>query len=136
MEENLKTAEKLKNGAIRFSLRLACTMISAVIIGVASSYVTTMISLDNLATRVSHIEKKVLDEKLSERTIALETAILRHEQALERDFGRYEQMVFELAHKTDDQEKRLTRLETLVSETQRLLAEISADVKSLLRARK
>lgn len=128
--------DNLKNIAAGFSMKFAATMLSAVIIGVASSFITTLISLDNLETRVAIVEKKVVDEKLLERTITLETAIVRHEQALDRDFNRHEKMVFELAHKTDDQEKRLTRLEALFSEMQRLLGEISADVKQLLRSRK
>lgn len=128
--------ENLKNSAARFSMKLAATMITAVIIGVASSYVTTLISLNDLKTRVDNVEERVVQGKMVERVVTLETAIMRHEQALERDFSRHEQMVFELAHKTDDQEKRLTRLETLFSEMQRLLGEISADVKQLLRSRK
>lgn len=122
----------VKNWLGKFSVQLAV----GICVGIGASLLTASMTLNNLQTRVSTIEEKVIKDKVPERIVKLETAINRHEQALERDFNRHEQMVFELAHKTDDQEKRLTRLETLVSETQRLLSEISADVKSLLRARK
>lgn len=138
MDEEVKLTpqEKRKSGLRHFFLRLAVSMISAICIGIGASYVTTMLRLENFDTRISQVEKKVIDEKLVERTVSLETAILRHEQALDRDFERHEKLVYELSHKTDDQEKRLTRLETLVSETQRLLGEIATDVKQLLRARR
>ena len=76
---------------------------------------------------------KVIGGKLVERTGQIESQIARHEKALDKDFARHEVSMTELSHKTDDQEKRLTRLETLVNETQVLLTEIRADVKILLR---
>ncbi|MDE5879661.1 MAG: hypothetical protein K2G99_06540, partial [Desulfovibrio sp.] len=90
--------------------------------------------LDIRVTKLEALPKKVEElEKLGKLIPPLENLKTRHEQALERDFSRYEHMVITLSGKTDDQEKRLTRLETLVGETQALLAEIRADVKILLR---
>lgn len=126
----------IKERIWRFIIPIAASIVSAVLVGGASTILTSQMYTAKLNERVSYLEKDVTQEKLLSRTIQLETQIERHEKALERDFARHEQTVFELAHKTDDQEKRLTRLETLVGETQRLLAEISADVKLLLRGRK
>ncbi len=88
---------------------------------------------EKMDTRLALLENKVIGGKLVERTGQLEEQIKRHEKALDKDFARHEQTVADISHKTDDQEKRLTRLETLVNETQVLLTEIRADVKILLR---
>lgn len=117
-------------------MRFILPILVPVVVGLGSAVISSTIMNEKLNERLGQIERDVRGEKLLSRTIQLETQIERHEKALERDFARHEQTVFELAHKTDDQEKRLTRLETLVGETQRLLAEISADVKQLLRGRK
>lgn len=124
--------ETMKQILIRFILPI----LVPVFVGLGSAVISSVIMNGKLDNRVSKIERTVDDEKLLSRTINLETAIDRHERALERDFARHEQTVLELGHKTEDQERRLTRLETLVGETQRLLAEISADVKQLLRGSK
>lgn len=117
----------------RFLIPIAASILSAVLVGGGSTILTSKMYTEKLNERVGALERDVTQEKLLSRTVQLETQIERHEKALERDFARHEQTVYELAHKTDDQEKRLTRLETLVGETQRLLGEIRADVKLLLR---
>lgn len=104
-----------------------------VFVGLGSAVISSTIMNEKLDERVVHLERSVNEEKLLQRTSNLEVAIERHERALERDFSRHDQMVLELGRKTEDQERRLTRLETLVGETQRLLSEISADVKTLLK---
>ena len=124
--------ETLKQILFRFVL----PVVAAVTVGLGSAIFSSIKINEKLESRVAKIERTVDDEKLLSRTITLETAIERHERALERDFARHEQMVLELGHKTEDQEKRLTRVEALVGEVQRLLSEISADVKQLLRGRK
>lgn len=124
---------KEKDWLKRFVLPLAASVCSAVLVGIGSVFWAISGATHDLTNRVVHLEKDVTQEKLLTRTVNLEVQIERHEKALERDFARHEQIVFELSHKTDDQEKRLTRLETLVNETQRLLSEISTDVKTLLR---
>lgn len=126
-------SEAKKDLLWRFVVPIAASIISAALVGFGSTVYTGNLLTQKLAERVSHLEKDVTQERLLTRTVNLEIQIERHEKALERDFARHEQTVFELSHKTEDQEKRLTRLETLVGETQRLLAEIRADVKQLLR---
>ncbi len=119
-----------------FVLRFVLPVLAPIVVGLGASVISSRMMTEQLDHRVTTLEKEVTEEKLLTRTVNLEIQIERHEKALERDFARHEQTVFELAHKTDDQEKRLTRLETLVGETQRLLSEISADVKLLLRGSK
>lgn len=97
--------------------KLVLPVLVPVAVGLGSAVIATKIMVEKLDTRVSH----------------LEVQIKRHEKALDKDFARHEVSMTELSHKTDDQEKRLTRLETLVNETQVLLTEIRADVKILLR---
>lgn len=92
-------------------------VLASLLIGVGSSVVACLL----------------VTERMEGRVVSLEAQIARHEKALDRDFLRHEQTVAELAHKTDDQEKRLTKLEALVSQTQALLSEIRTDVKMLLR---
>lgn len=97
--------------------RFVLPVLAATVIGIGSSIVACL----------------VVTERMDGRVSSLEVQIARHERALDRDFQRHEQTVAAISSRTDDQEKRLTRLETLVGETQRLLAEIRADVKILLR---
>lgn len=106
-------SEAIKQIIIRFVL----PALVPVFVGLGSAVITSM----------------VVTERLSARVANLEVQIEKHEKALDRDFTRHEQTVSNIAQKTDDQEKRLTRLETLVGETQVLLNEIRADVKILLR---
>lgn len=86
-----------------------------------------------LAVGTAVISGMVMTARMEGRVSHLEIQIERHEKALDRDFARHEQTVLEIAHRTDDQEKRLSRLEALVSQTQELLSEIRSDVKILLR---
>lgn len=116
----------------RFLIPIAASILSAVLVGGGTTILTSRMYTETLNERVNQLEKDVTGERLLTRTVSLERQIERHEKALERDFARHEQTVFELSHKTDDQEKRLTRLEALVGEMQRLLTEIRSDVKSLL----
>ena len=120
----------------RFVIPIAASIISAVLVGGGTTILTSRMYTEKLSERVAHLENNVIEGKLLSRTDKLETQIERHEKALERDFARHEQTVLLLSQKTEDQEKRLTRLETLVGETQRLLSEIRADVKLLLRGGK
>lgn len=92
-------------------------ILASMVIGIGSSIVACL----------------VVTERMDGRVNSLEVQIARHEKELDRDFFRHEQTVAAIMSKTEDQEKRLTRLETLVNETQRLLEEIRSDVKILLR---
>lgn len=114
-------------------LRFILPILVPVVVGLGSAVISSVIMNEKLESRVTKLERSVDDEKLLTRTTNLEIQIERHEKALERDFARHEQTVMEIGHKTEDQERRLTRLETLVSEMQRILAEIRTDVKILLR---
>lgn len=122
--------EMLKQIFFRFVL----PVLVPVAVGLGSAVLTSWSMTQMLDSRVSSLEMTVESHKpLTGKIEKLETTIERHEKALDRDFLRHEQIVAALASKTDDQEKRLTRLETLVGETQALLTEIRADVKILLR---
>lgn len=122
--------EMVKQVWLRFGLPLLVPLI----VGLGSSVIASREMNGKLDTRVVELEAKVKDyAPIPGKIERLETTIDRHEKALDRDFLRHEQIVSTLATKTDDQEKRLTRLETLVGETQNLLSEIRADVKILLR---
>lgn len=126
---NEKTGELIKNIVFRFVL----PVLVPVVVGLGSAVISSKVLVEKLDARTTVLETHVLDKNLASRTAAIEVQIERHEKALDRDFARHEQNVLNLAQKTEDQEKRLTRLETLVGETQALLNEIRADVKILLR---
>lgn len=107
------------------------------VVGAVGALVTSVFAVKALDVRVSTLEAIPVEVRnMKDRLQLLEPQIVRQEKALERDFLRHEQTMLSLTVKTDDQEKRLTRLETLVGETQALLAEIRADVKLLLRGGK
>ncbi len=97
--------------------KFALPVLAASCIGMGGALYSGLQSLGSLDTRLAHVELQ----------------INRHEKALDKDFMRHEQTVAEISHKTDDQERRLTRLEALVSQTQEMLTEIRSDVKILLR---
>lgn len=102
-----------KEALIRFAVPIA----SACVVGIGTSFVSIWLLTGKLESRVDH----------------LEVQIERHEKALDRDFLRHEQVVAALSNKTDDQERRLTRVEALVNEVQTTLSEIRSDIKTLLR---
>ena len=124
---------KIKETSAKFVLPLMASVAASVIVGCISAGLTMWVMTEKMDTRLELLETKVIGGKLVERTGQIESQIARHEKALDKDFARHEVPMTELSHKTDDQEKRLTRLETLVNETQVLLTEIRADVKILLR---
>lgn len=116
------------------SLKLALPAVLSLAIGLGSAALTGWLMLHNLDSRVAHLEKAAdKQQAVPARLEKLETTIERHEKALDRDFARHEATVADISHKTEDQEKRLTRLEVLFTETQALLSEIRSDVKILLR---
>lgn len=126
--------ELLKQNMGKFILPVVASVLASVLVGFGSTVITGKIMTEKLASRVDALEITVESHKpLTGKMEKLEATIDRHEKALDRDFLRHEQIVSALATKTEDQEKRLTRLETLVGETQALLAEIRSDVKILLR---
>lgn len=124
---------KIKENFAKFLLPLLASVAASLIVGGLSTGATIWVMTEKMDTRLELLETKVIGGKLVERTGQIESQIARHEKALDKDFARHEVSMTELSHKTDDQEKRLTRLETLVNETQVLLTEIRADVKILLR---
>ena len=117
----------------RFIAPLVASVIASVLVGFGATFFTNWIMMEKLDSRVNHLEEAVIGQRLAERASHLELQIERHEKALDRDFLRHEQTVNAISIKTDDQEKRLTRLEAIVGETQALLTEIRTDVKILLR---
>ena len=122
--------EMFKDLFFKFILPILASMV----FGLGSAALTGWVMVQQLNNRVSELEVKVQEQAtLSGKVNKLETTIERHEKELDRDFFRHEQTVASIMSKTEDQEKRLTRLETLVNETQRLLEEIRSDVKILLR---
>lgn len=117
-------------------MRFVLPVASAIVVGIGSAAVSTWGVVSGMDSRVATLEQKAESQQgLPGRIDKLETTIDRHEKALDRDFMRHEQVVAVLSNKTDDQERRLTRLEALVGETQALLAEIRMDIKTLLSGR-
>lgn len=121
--------ELLKNVVFKFVLPI----LVPICIGLGSAVIATQNATAKLDVRVSMLETAVIAGDLPHKITEMRTQLDRHEKALDRDFARHDATVADISRKTDDQEKRLTRLETLVGETQALLSEIRSDVKILLR---
>lgn len=101
-------------------VRGVVTLVASCLIGFGSAVITSIKLNERLDARVGH----------------LETAISEHKNILSKDFDRHDDTVAALANKTDDQERRLVRLEAMMDGVQTTLAEIRADVKQLLREHK
>ena len=125
--------QALKEHSAKFWWQLAGSVVAAIAVGFGSAWWGMSIKTEKMDTRLTFIESKIIGSKLLERTNYLEEQIKRHEKALDQDFARHVVSMTEPSPTTDDQDNRLTRLETLVNETQVLLTEIRADVKILLR---
>ncbi len=123
------------NGKTREHLiRFAVGVVVPLVVGLGSAVISAQVMLGRLDARVGAVESLTPRvEKLEHTLPPLEVQISRHEKALEKDFARHEQTVSDISHKTDDQEKRLTRLEALFNHTLKTLDEIRTDVKILLR---
>lgn len=129
MNEIFKNGDSMKPALFRFGL----TLLAPLLIGIVSAAMTGWIMVQVLDNRVTVLEAKVeVNEPLKQKVDKLEVTIDRHEKALDRDFLRHEQIVAGLTVKTEDQEKRLTRMETLYGEMQSTLIEIRTDIKRLL----
>ncbi len=105
------------NATLRFVQGLVLPLLVPVLVGIGSAATTGMVMTARLEERVSHLESQMQ----------------RHEQTLNRDFTRHEQAVSYLVSRTDEQERRLAKLEGVAEETRTSLAEIRADIKTLLR---
>lgn len=101
----------------RFLQTTLLPLIVPVLVGIGSAAISSMVMTARLEERVSHLESQMQ----------------RHEQTLDRDFTRHEQAVSYLVSRTDEQERRLAKLEGVAEETRTSLAEIRADIKTLLR---
>lgn len=125
--------EDAQKGIGGLALRFGLSLIAPLLIGLGSAALTVWLMVHTLDSRVTVLEEKIkITEPVSTRLAQLETTIDRHEKALDRDFLRHEQVVANLANKTEDQERRLTLLEAHFGETQTLIMEIRADIKTLL----
>lgn len=96
------------------------TVVASCLIGFGSAVITSIKLNERLDARVGHLESTI-DE---------------HKQILNRDFDRHDGVVSVLSNKTDDQERRLVRLEAMMDGVQTTLIEIRSDVKQLLREHK
>lgn len=106
-------SETIKGWIARFATPAA----SALGAGFLSSVLTLTVATERLEIRLSHVESQTQ----------------KYEAAMEKKIARHELETKSIVEKSGDHEKRLTRLEALVGETQKLLAEIREDVKQLLR---
>lgn len=97
--------------------KFALPILAAACIGLGGLFTGVLRATAQLDARLAHVE----------------TQIERHEKALEKDFSRHEQLMSEIVHRTEDQEKRITLLEAISVQTQQHLSEIRSDVKILLR---
>lgn len=98
-------------------LRGLLPICACAVTGVGSSLVSTMLLTEKIQGRVAH----------------LEVQIEKHEERLDKDFAKHDATVTALMARTDDQERRITRTETMLEGVQSTLTEIRADVKQLLR---
>lgn len=121
------------NEIIKASLSKLLPILISLCIGLGSAVIATKEMAATLDVRVTMLETAIFSGDLPHKITEMGTQLERHEKALDRDFARHDATVADISRKTDDQEKRLTRLETLVGETQALLSEIRTDVKILLR---
>ena len=118
------------------AIRVGGTVLASMVLGLCSAALTGWIMVQDLNKRVTALETKItVQEPLTGKVDRLETTIERHEKALDRDFLRHEQIVAGLTVKTEDHEKRLTRVEALVGQVQSTLKEIQTDIKTLLRGK-
>ncbi len=128
--------EKRDKGFRELALKFGLSLIAPLIVGIGSAALTVWLTMHTLNMRVTSLEDKIrITDPISTRLSQLETTIERHEKALDRDFMRHEQIVANLANKTEDQERRLTLLEAHFGETQALIVEIRSDIKTLLTGR-
>lgn len=76
----------------------------------------------------------VLVVRLDERVSTLERDVARHEATIEKELRRMEGANIQNAQRTDDQERRLTHLETVLNGLRNDFSEVRADIKTLLHA--
>lgn len=137
MSELEQLGQQEKDSFRKLAMRIAISLVAPLLIGLGSAALTGWVMVQLLDNRVTVLETKAqLQEPLPGKVDRLETTIDRHEKALDRDFLRHEQIVASLTIKTEDQEKRLTRVEAMMDEVQATLKEIQADIKTLIRGYK
>lgn len=72
--------------------------------------------------------------RIDSRLAVLERDVARHETTIKDDMKRMEGALAQNAQRTDDQERRLTHLETVLNGLRNDFSEVKADIKSLLHA--
>lgn len=72
--------------------------------------------------------------RIEGRLAVLERDVARHETTIKEDLKRMEGVTAHNAQRTDDQERRLTHLETVLSGLRDDFSEVKMDIKSLLHA--
>ncbi len=110
--------ETKKSGIQTVAAQVVAGISIAVLVGIGSAAITSWTMMVRLEGRLAVLERDVA----------------RHETTIKEDMKRMEEASVQNSHRTDDQERRLTHLETVLSGLRDDFSEVRADIKSLLRA--
>lgn len=113
MDEQQKTKPSLFRWWI---FKLVIPAVIPAVIGIGSAFCTGALMVVKMEDRIANLEKDVA----------------RHETSISRDFQRLESSIQLNAQRTDDQERRITRVETSMESLTADVREIKLDVKALL----
>lgn len=107
-----------KNGIQTVAAQVVTGVVIAVLVGIGSAALTGWAMMIRIEGRLAVLERDVA----------------RHETTIKEDLKRVEGASAQNAQRTDDQERRLTHLETVLSGLRDDFSEVRADIKSLLKA--
>lgn len=106
-----------KNGIQTITAQVVAGIAIAVLVGIGSAALTGWTMMVRIEGRLA----------------ALERDVARHETTIKEDLKRMEGASVQNAQRTDDQERRLTHLETVLSGLRDDFSEVRSDIKSLLK---
>lgn len=109
--------ETPKSGIQTVTAQVVAGIAIAVLVGIGSAALTGWTMMIRIEGRLDVLERDVA----------------RHETTIKEDLRRMEGASVQNAQRTDDQERRLTHLETVLSGLRDDFSEIRADIKSLLK---
>lgn len=110
--------ETKKSGIQTVAAQVVAGIAIAVLVGIGSAALTGWTMMIRIEGRLAVLERDVA----------------RHETTIKDDMKRMEGASAQYAQRTDDQERRLTHLETVLNGLRDDFSEVRADIKSLLHA--
>ncbi|MDE7064958.1 MAG: hypothetical protein K2O70_05730 [Desulfovibrionaceae bacterium] len=114
----MSSGEIKKSGIQTVAAQVVAGIAIAVLVGIGSAALTGWTMMVRIEGRLAVLERDVA----------------RHETAIKEDMKRMESVNVQNAQRIAEQERRLTHLETVLAQLRDDLAEVRADIKSLLRA--